>query len=154
MSDWLDTSTSASSCTRTHRVTAFSLVMLTDPGAEIVTHLISNERLAGVWARLRDRLSAVDSSLGMVYVTKDYAAHFYNMYVNKHEGKHLTGDRVRIILPLLSFLLRDLIAPEVRACIFCVMPWYIGCYISCHGQGATHAILRAREQDSNPAPQL
>ena len=77
--------------------------------------------LAWVWARLRDRLSAVDSSLGMVHVTEDYAAHFYDMYVNKHEGKHLTGDRVRILLLLLPFLLRDLIAPEVSECIFCVI---------------------------------
>ena len=28
----------------------------------------------------------------------DYAAHFYDMYVEKHKGKHLTGERVRIIL--------------------------------------------------------
>ena len=91
-------------------------------GAEIVTHLISNERLAGVWVRLRDRLSAVNSSLCMMHVTEDYAAHFYNMYVNKHdEGKHLTGDRVQILLLLLPILLRDLIAPVVRACIFCVI---------------------------------
>ena len=59
--------------------------------------------LAGVWARLRDRQSAVDSSFSMVHVTKDYAANFYDMYVDKHEGKHLTGDRVRILLLLLPF---------------------------------------------------
>ena len=29
------------------------------------------------------------------------------------EGKHLTGDRVRILLLTLPFVLRDLIAPEV-----------------------------------------
>ena len=84
------------------------------PGAQVVTHLISNEMLAWVWDRLRDRLS-------VVHVTEDYSAHFYDMYINKHEGKHLTGNRVRILLLLLSFLLRDLIAPEVSEGIFCAI---------------------------------
>ena len=45
-------------------------------------YLVTNDMLAGVWARLRDRLSAVDSSSSMVEVTVDYAAHFYDMYVD------------------------------------------------------------------------
>ena len=83
------------------------------PGAKVTTYVISNDRLAAVWARLRDRLASVDSSSYMVQVTQDYAAHFYDMYINKHDGKHLTGDRVRILLLTLPFVLRDLIAPEV-----------------------------------------
>jgi hypothetical protein len=35
----------------------------------------------------------------------DYAAHFYEMYVEKHKGKHLTGELVRILLLTLPFLL-------------------------------------------------
>ena len=84
--------------------------------------------LAGVWARLRDRLSAVNSSFFMVPVTKDYAARFYDMYVNRHEGKHLIADRVRILLLLLPF--RDLMAPEVSECILCYVTAYIACYLS------------------------
>ena len=83
------------------------------PGAAVTTYVISNDRLAAVWARLRDSLASVDSSSSMVQVTQDYAAHFYDMYINKHEGKHLTGDRVRILLLTIPFVLRDLIAPEV-----------------------------------------
>jgi hypothetical protein len=83
------------------------------PGAAVTTYVISNDRLAAVWARLRDRLASVDSSSSMVQVTQDYAAHFYDMYINKHEGKHLTGDRVHILLLTIPFVLRDLIAPEV-----------------------------------------
>ena len=49
----------------------------------------------------------------MVEVTPAYASHFIDMYVDKHTGKHMTGDRVRILLLSLPFLLRDLIAPEV-----------------------------------------
>jgi hypothetical protein len=84
------------------------------PGAKIPTYVISNERLAAVWTRLRDRLASVNSSTSMVQITEDYAAHFYDMYINKHEGKHLTGDRIRILLLTLPFVLRDLIAPEVN----------------------------------------
>ena len=82
-------------------------------------YVVSNEMLVGVWARLRDRLASVDSSSSMVQVTVDYAAHFYDMYVNKHAGKHLTGDRVSILLLTLPFLLRDLIAPEVGTVPLC-----------------------------------
>ena len=60
-----------------HKVLCRPDLVTSRPGAEIVTHMISNEMLAGVWARLRDRLSAVDSSFGMVHVTENYAAHFY-----------------------------------------------------------------------------
>lgn len=80
----------------------------------ITRHLVSNQMLKGVWERLRDRLSAIDSSTSMVEVTVDYAAHFHDMYVEGHTGKHLSGDRIRILLLNLPFLFRDLIAPEVR----------------------------------------
>ena len=50
----------------------------------------------------------------MVQITEDYAAHFYYMYINKHKGKHLTGDQIRILLLTLPFVLLDLIAPEVN----------------------------------------
>ena len=88
-------------------------LVLSQPGADKVRYLVTNDMLASVWARLRDRLSALDSSSSMVEVTVDYATHFYDMYVDKHKGKHLTGERVRILLLTLPFLLRDLIAPEV-----------------------------------------
>ncbi len=77
-------------------------------------YLVPNATLEGVWIRLRDRLSSLDSSTSLVEVTTDYAAHFYDMYVEGHTGKHLTGDRIRILLLNLPFLFRDLIAPEVK----------------------------------------
>jgi hypothetical protein len=36
------------------------------------------------------------------------------MYVEGHTGKHLTGDRIRILLLNLPFVFRDLIAPEMK----------------------------------------
>jgi hypothetical protein len=76
-------------------------------------YLVSNDMLERVWIRLRDRLSSLDSSTSLLEVTSEYAAHFYDMYVEGHTGKHLTGDRIRILLLNLPFLFRDLIAPEV-----------------------------------------
>jgi hypothetical protein len=69
--------------------------------------------LESVCLRLGDHLSLLDSSTSLVEVTSDNAAPFYNMYVEGHTGKHLTGDRIRILLLNLPFVFRDLIAPEV-----------------------------------------
>ena len=76
--------------------------------------LVTDAMMRGVFGRLRDRLTSLDSSSSMVEVTAAYATHFMDMYVDKHTGKHMTGDRVRILLLTLPFVLRDLIAPEVR----------------------------------------
>ncbi len=63
-------------------------------------------------------MASVDSSTSSIEITNDYAAQFYDMYINNHDGKHMTGDRMKILLLNLPFLLRDLIAPEVRFDIF------------------------------------
>ena len=47
-------------------------------------YLVTNSMLEDVWVRLRDRLSSLDSSTSLVEVTPDYAAHFYDMYVEGH----------------------------------------------------------------------
>ena len=86
---------------------------------------------------LLDHLSSVDASSSMVLTAQDSATQFYNMYIDKHTGKHLTGDRVRILLHLLPFLLRDLIAPEVNTRnITCYISWYILCDVTCVSQVA------------------
>ena len=99
-------------------------------------YIISKKMLRGVWKRLRDRLASVDSSTSTIEITDDYAAHFYDMYINKHDGKHMTGDRMKILLLNLPFLLRDLIAPEVKSishpisCLITVpMSYPISCMI-------------------------
>jgi 6-pyruvoyl-tetrahydropterin synthase len=76
-------------------------------------YIVSKKMLRTVWKRLRDRLASVDSGTSTVEITNDYAAHFFDMYVNNHDGKHMTGNRMEILLLNLPFLLRDLIEPEV-----------------------------------------
>ena len=55
--------------------------------------VVSDARMRGIWTRLRDRSSSLDSSLTMVEVTSAYATHFIDMYVDKHTGKHMIGER-------------------------------------------------------------
>ena len=120
------------------RVLRHPSLITSPPGAKIPTYVISNEMLAAVWARLRDRLASVDSSSSMIQITEDYAAHFYSMYIDKHEGKHLTGDRIRILLLTLPFMLRDLVAPEVSKwqnnCVAC----YVECHVTCYVTGCLY----------------
>ena len=43
----------------------------------------------------------------MIEVFSDYTSHFYDMYFQKHDGKHLTGDRMKILKLNLPFVMRD-----------------------------------------------
>ena len=76
--------------------------------------LVPDAMFRGVFGRLRDRLTSLDSSSSMVKVAAAYATHVMDMYVDKHTGKHMTSDRVRILLLTLPSVLRDLIEPEMR----------------------------------------
>jgi hypothetical protein len=40
------------------------------------------------------------------------------MYIKKHDGKHMTGDRMKVLMLNLPFLLRDLLEPEVNSLNF------------------------------------
>ena len=69
-------------------------------------------------------MASLDSESGTstVEVTNAYAAHFFDMYVRQHDsdGKHMTGDRMKILLLNLPFLLRYLVTvqPEVNTVMF------------------------------------
>ncbi len=77
-------------------------------------YIISKQRLKTVFSRLRNRLSSLDSSTSTIEVTTEYTSHFYDMYIRQHDGKHKTGDRMKIPMLNLPFLMRDLLRPEVR----------------------------------------
>ena len=75
--------------------------------------LINNGRLKTVWTRLADRLSTVVSDTPMMTISPAYSAHFSDMYINCKENAKLTGDRMKMLMLSLPFMVRDLIAPEV-----------------------------------------
>jgi len=80
-------------------------------------YAVPNDMLKGAFVRLRDRLTACGSSARssdlMIQVSPEYGSHFLAMYIEP-DVKHLTGDRVRVLMP---FLLWDLIKPEVRSAL-------------------------------------
>ena len=78
-------------------------------------YIISKKRLKNVFARLRNRLSSLDSSTSTIEISTEYAAHFFDMYIKKHDGKHMTGDSMKVLMLNLPFLLRDLLEPEVNS---------------------------------------
>ena len=99
--------------------------------------LITKARLKAVWTRLANRLATVVADTSMVTISPQYATHFYEMYINGKENAKLTGDRMKILMLSLPFMVRDLIQPEVevnwdilvytdiysaRKVISCVMP--------------------------------
>jgi len=73
------------------------------------------QMLGAVWMKLRNnRLASIKSDTSMIEVSSDYASHFYDMYFQKHDGKHLTGDRMKIQMLNIPFVMRDLIAEEAQ----------------------------------------
>ena len=77
-------------------------------------YIISKIQLKRVWKRLRNRLASVDSSTSTIEITNDYAAHFYDMYINEHDGKHMMGDSMKTLLLNLPFL-GHIIIPDISA---------------------------------------
>ena len=90
----------------------------------------ATKMLGAVWIELRNRLSSINSDTSMIGVSSDYASHFYDVYFRKHDGKHLTGDRMKILMLNLPFVMQDLIAEEVSQCVaYDVIYHIIGMYV-------------------------
>ena len=76
--------------------------------------LLTNARLEAVWKRLSDRFATVVADTSMITMTPEYAAHFHDIYIDGKEGAKMTGDRMKMLLLTLPFIVCDLIAPEVH----------------------------------------
>jgi hypothetical protein len=94
--------------------------------------LITKARLETVWTRLADRLATVVADTSMITISPEYAGHFYDLYINGKENAKLTGDRMKLLMLTLPFMLRDLIAEEVYMFIpyfYHVYPLLIHCLL-------------------------
>jgi hypothetical protein len=78
--------------------------------------LVTAARLEAVWKRLSDRFTTVVADTSMVTMSTDYAAHFHEIYIDGKEHAKMTGDRMKMLMLTLPFMVRDLIAPEVVWC--------------------------------------
>ena len=76
--------------------------------------LLSEARLEAVWKRLSDRFTSVVADTSMITLSPAYAAHFHDIYINGKENAKMTGDKMKMLMLTLPFMVRDLIAPEVH----------------------------------------
>ena len=75
--------------------------------------LVTVARLEAVWKRLADRFATVVTDTSMITLSPEYAAHFHDIYIDGKEHAKMTGDRMKMLMLTLSFLVRDLIAPAI-----------------------------------------
>jgi hypothetical protein len=67
-----------------------------------------------VWKRLSDRFSTDVADTSLITMSTAYAAHFHGIYIDGKENAKMTGDRMKMSMLTLPFILRDLIAPGVK----------------------------------------
>ncbi len=71
-------------------------------------------RLEAVWKRLSDRFTTVVADTSMITLSPAYATHFHDICIDGKENAKMTGDRMKMLMLTLPFMVRDLIAPEVN----------------------------------------
>ena len=49
----------------------------------------------------------------MITLSTAYATHFHDIFIDGKENAKMTGDRMKMLMLTLPFMVRDLIAPEV-----------------------------------------
>jgi hypothetical protein len=76
--------------------------------------LVTTARLEAVWKRLADRFATVVADTSIITLSTDYAAHFHDIYIDGKENAKMTGDHMKMLMPTIPFMVRDLIAPEVK----------------------------------------
>ena len=89
--------------------------------------LVTTARLEAVWKRLADRLATVVSDTSMITMSTAYTAHFYDIYIDGKENAKMTGDRMKMLMLTLPFMVRDLIKPEVI--VYTSIYYYILCVL-------------------------
>ena len=88
--------------------------------------LVSTGRIEAVWKRLADRFTTVVADTSMITLSTVYAAHFHDIYIDGKENAKMTGDRMKMLMLTLPFMVRDLIAPEVWLSLYILV--YTGTY--------------------------
>jgi hypothetical protein len=103
--------------------------------------LVSTGRIEAVWKRLADRFTTVVADTSMITLSTAYAAHFHDIYIDGKENAKMTGDRMKMLMLTLPFMVCDLIKPEVivYTCIY----YYMLCVLM-------HILLYTRLISSTP----
>ena len=80
--------------------------------------LLTTARLGAVWKRLSDRFKTVVADTSMITLSNEYSTHFHDIYVDGKENAKMTGDRKKMLMLTLPFMVWDLITPEVLQCMY------------------------------------
>jgi hypothetical protein len=75
--------------------------------------LVTAARLGAVWKRLSERFKTVVADTSMITLSNEYSIHFHDLYIDGKENAKMTGDRMKMLMLTLPFMVRDLITPEV-----------------------------------------
>ena len=90
------------------------------PRADVLTGRLHMDIVASAitaeWQRFADRLATVVADTSMITLSTAYASHFHDIYIDGKEKAKMTGDRMKMLMLTLPFMVRDLIAPEVIVC--------------------------------------
>ena len=62
-----------------------------------------------MWKLLSGCFSTVVADTLMITLSPEYAAHFHDIYIDGKEGAKMTGDRMKMLMLTLPFMVRDLI---------------------------------------------
>ena len=68
--------------------------------------LVTTARLEAVWKRLVDSFATVVVDTSMITISTEYAAHFHDIYIDGKEGAKMTGDRMKMLMLNLPFMVR------------------------------------------------
>ena len=79
---------------------------------------LTTARLGAVWKRLSDRFKTVVADTSMITLSNEYSTHFHDIYVDGKENVKMTGDRMKMLMLTLPFMVLDLITPEVLQCMY------------------------------------
>ena len=96
----------------------------------------TDDNSMAVWKRLSSHFKTVAADTSMITLSTDYLVHFDNIYIDGKENAKMTGNQMKLLMLILPFMVRVLIALEVLLCIhvlvytsmYCAdlgMYWYV-----------------------------
>ena len=74
---------------------------------------MSAERVKNCWRRVTDRLAAINACESTISISEDCAMTFFKMHADGGEGVTMTGERTKLLLGSLPFVLEGAFTPEV-----------------------------------------
>ena len=123
--------------------------------------VLSAATIAAFWERFCVRLSSVTAAESMVTITYSMASHVLAMHVHKDNQRKLTGDRTKLLMVTLPFLLRDLAYAEVKIIFIKILLHIIThdytllhiFYLICHAEKGQNITLRGLQTTSTASCQ-